>query len=207
MTDRDKALARRPVSRETIERLDRFAHLLAKWSQAINLIADSTAKTIWTRHILDSMSVFDACPVRTGVWVDIGAGAGFPGLVAAVVAAEEAAGLTFHLVESDQRKAVFLSEAARACGITPQIHAARIENLPPLGADIVSARAVAPLSRLLPMAFRHLSPTGLAILPKGSQADEELKSALERWRFTYEKRPSATDTDSVILLIRDIEHA
>ena len=160
-----------------------------------------------TRHILDSAQIFDLCPARSGAWVDLGSGAGFPGLVVAILAADEAPELEVHLVESDARKAAFLAAAARACSIAPTIHTARAESLPAFGADVVSARALAPLPVLLELASRHLSPQGKAIFPKGARAGEELAAALATWRFAYDKHPSLTDPDSVILVIKDIAHA
>lgn len=207
MTDRDAFLARRDVSRETLDRLDIFAGLLTRWSGAINLVAPSTRATVWTRHILDSAQVYDLCPVRAGRWADLGSGAGFPGLIAAILAAETGSPLDFHLVESDGRKAAFLTAAARACGISPTIHVARAETLAPLAAQVVSARALAPLPRLLPLAVRHLAPGGIAIFPKGAGVAPEVETALATWRFTYDKRPSLTDPDSVVLLVSEIEHA
>jgi 16S rRNA (guanine527-N7)-methyltransferase len=207
MTDRDAFHSRHPVSRETTERLDAFAATLLKWSGAINLVAPSTLPQLWTRHILDSAQVFDLSPVRSGLWADIGSGAGFPGMIAAILAADVAPGLAFHFVESDHRKAAFLSACARACGISPTIHATRAEIAAPIGAQVLSARALAPLPRLLSLAQRHLRPDGHAIFPKGARAADEITAALETWRFAYDKHPSITDPDSVILLVREIQHA
>ncbi|MCA8930663.1 MAG: 16S rRNA (guanine(527)-N(7))-methyltransferase RsmG, partial [Alphaproteobacteria bacterium] len=160
-------LAERSVSRETLARLAAFAALLEKWNPAINLISAGTVAQIWTRHFLDSAQVFDLADAKSGLWADLGSGGGFPGLVAAILALEERPGLSFTLVESDRRKAAFLSTAARELGLPVRVMAERIEALPPLGADILTARALAPLPVLLGYAERHLQPGGRALFPKG----------------------------------------
>jgi len=201
------ALARqrgRPVSRETYDRLAAFVALLQKWNPRINLVSATTLSEAWQRHILDSIQVFDIADVTEGHWADLGTGGGFPGLVVAILAAEEAPDLAITLVESDQRKAAFLATALRETGARAKIRAERIEALAPLGADILSARALAPLDRLLEHAERHLNPNGRALFPKGQNADAELAQALASRRFRYEKHPSRTDSQAVILQIEDI---
>lgn len=198
------ALRGRPVSRETFDRLARFVALLEKWNPRINLVAGSTLPQVWERHILDSLQVFDLADAREGRWADLGTGGGFPGLVVALVAAEEAPGLHVTLVESDQRKAAFLASALREAGVTAKVAAARIESLPPLGATVLSARALAPLDGLLHHAARHLAPGGKALFPKGRSHEEEVAEALATWRFRVQKQPSRTDSQAVILIIEDI---
>lgn len=197
-------LAGLDVSRETSGRLERFAALLEKWNAAINLVARSTLADLWDRHILDSAQVFALCPEGARHWADLGSGGGFPGLVVAILAAELRPELRVTLVESDVRKATFLMAAARDCGVSAQVLARRIEAVPPLGADVLSARALAPLDKLLAHAERHLAPGGVALFPKGAQHAAELSEALARWRFRSEKHPSRTDPDSVILKIGEI---
>jgi 16S rRNA (guanine527-N7)-methyltransferase len=192
------------VSRETADRLAAFAALLAKWNARINLVSPATLREVWTRHIVDSLQVFDLAAVSEGHWADLGTGGGFPGLVVAIVAADEAPDLRVTLVESDQRKAAFLAAALRETGVRAAIRAERIEAADPLAADIVSARALAPLSRLLGHAVRHMSPAGKAFFPKGRSCDAELEEALASWRFRYQKHPSRTDSQAVILQIEDI---
>lgn len=194
----------RPVSRETFDRLSRFVALLEKWNPRINLVAASTLPAVWTRHIVDSLQVFDIAAVRTGTWADLGTGGGFPGLVVALVAAEEAPDLRVILVESDSRKAAFLAAALRETGIAADLRATRIEALPPLGAAVLSARALAPLTRLLDHAAQHLAPGGRALFPKGQAHDREVEEALASWRFRLQKHPSRTDPQAVILEIEDI---
>ncbi len=208
MTDegRSAVLAALDVSRETVERLDRLVAALRKWNPVINLVARPSLDTVWVRHILDSAQLLDLAPDGRS-WADLGAGAGFPGLVVAILAAERRPGLRVTLVESDGRKAAFLAEAARLAGVAVEMVAARIEDVPPLGADLVSARALAPLTTLLAHAERHLAAGGIALFPKGARHAEEVAEALERWRFSVHKHPSATDPDAVVLCIGDIARA
>ena len=204
MSATDDPLGPRHVSRETRARLESYVALLLKWNSAINLIGKTTADAVWSRHILDSLQILDLTDIRSGHWADLGSGAGLPGLVLAIVAAEERPDLTFTLVESDARKAAFLMTAARTCGVAPRIVADRIEKVAPLGADILSARALAPLPALLGFAERHLLPDGTALFPKGANWRQEVDAALESWRFSYQNHPSVTDPGSVILSIRGL---
>lgn len=197
----------RGVSRETWERLGEFAAFLLKWNQRINLIGRATADQVWQRHILDSVQVFDLSgpPEGKAHWADLGSGGGFPGLVAAILATEEAPGLALTLIESDQRKTAFLATAAHHLGLTLATQAARAESLPPLVADILSARALAPLSALLPLAHRHLATTGRAFFPKGAAHQREIDETLATWRCRLQKHPSITDPSGVILEIEGTE--
>src|SRR5579862_5228454 len=124
--DRARALTLTPVSRETVARLDRFVGLLLEWQQRINLIAPSTEPILWTRHIADSLQLIPLAP-EARIWVDLGSGGGFPGLVIACALADKP-GARVHLVESSTKKAAFLREAARATGAPAHIHTVRIED-------------------------------------------------------------------------------
>lgn len=199
-----EALRGRSVSRETFARLTQFVALLRKWNPKINLVSAATLPEVWTRHILDSLQVYDLAGVAEGHWVDLGTGGGFPGLVVALLAAEEAPDLRVTLVESDQRKATFLATVLREAGVAADLRAERIEALPPLAATVLSARALAPLDRLLHHAARHLAPGGRALFPKGQSHAEEIAEALASWRFRVQKHPSKTDSQAVILEIGDI---
>ncbi len=204
---RDDFLAGRAVSRETMERLEIYEALLRKWNPAINLVSRSTLDRLWDRHFVDSAQIFDLHSAECGLWADLGAGGGFPGLVVAILAAERKPDLSVTLIESDQRKAAFLSAVARAVGVEVSILPQRIEATPGLGAEILSARALAPLAKLLEYAAPHLRPGGQALFPKGAAHAEEVSQALESWRFSYEVTKSMTDESAVILSIRDIERA
>lgn len=200
-------LEARPVSRETLDRLDQYETLLKKWNPAINLVSKSTLDQAWTRHFLDSAQLFDLAPADATTWSDFGSGGGLPGLVIACLAAEERPDLRVTLVESDQRKAAFLMSAARALQTTVQVFSVRAESLAPMSAGVASARALAPLADLIGIAHRHLASNGVAIFPKGARHHDELQQALENWRFSYETIPSLTDPDAVIYRIMEIERA
>lgn len=204
---RAAALAALDVSRETTERLDAFVALLAKWNPAINLVSRATLADVWMRHILDSGQLWRHAPDGIKSWVDLGTGGGFPGLVVAVLAAETRPELRVTLVESDLRKSAFLSSAIQKMGLTTTVCAERSESLMPLGADVLSARALAPLTELLAHAERHLAQGGRAFFPKGASHAEEIAEALERWRFSVQKIPSRTESEAVILSIGDIARA
>ena len=195
------------VSRETRDRLETYESLLNKWNPAINLVSKSTIEDAWTRHFVDSAQIFDLTPEDTRHWVDIGSGGGFPGLVVAIMAAEARPEMSTTLIESDLRKATFLRTVIRETGISAKVLSERIEKAPPQQADVLSARALASLTDLLGFAERHLSPKGLTVFPKGKSAVDEINAALETWSFELQKEVSQTDSDAVILLIRDIRRA
>ncbi|SIO19937.1 16S rRNA (guanine(527)-N(7))-methyltransferase RsmG [Vannielia litorea] len=203
MTAREEVLVRLDVSRETCQRLDTYAALLAKWNKAINLVAPATLPDLWRRHFLDSAQVLQHGPT-SGLWLDIGTGGGFPGLVCAILAADSRPELTFEFVESDQRKCTFLATVLRETGITASIHSARVEALEPRRAQALSARALAPLTALLDHAERHLARGGIALFLKGAQHDAELAKALEKWAFDVQKHPSETDPTGALLTIGNI---
>ena len=209
MTDargRSEFLEKQNVSRETLARLDRYAALLEKWNPAINLVSKSTLADLWTRHFLDSAQIFDLCPPGARVWADLGSGGGFPGLVIAILAAGRAAGIRVTLVESDVRKATFLNTVAREVGVAVDIRPERIELLPPLAADVLSARALAPLDQLLAFAARHLDVGGVALFSKGAAHADELAKARLNWAFSVEETQSKTDPNAVILGIKGLAH-
>lgn len=194
------AVARRfDVSRETMERLDILAVTLTRWSSAINLVARPSLSDLWHRHIADSAQLWRLAPDDATRWADLGAGGGFPGLVIAAMAAEHRPGLRMTLVESDSRKGAFLGEAARAMGLAVAVVPARVESLPSGGYDVVSARALAPLARLLPLARRLAVPGGCVLLPKGAEAESELAALPAIDREAATRHPSLTHPDAVIL--------
>ncbi|WP_341704786.1 16S rRNA (guanine(527)-N(7))-methyltransferase RsmG [Ferrovibrio sp.] len=203
-----------------LARLESYAALLAKWQAAINLVAANTLPDLWARHMLDSAQLLPLAPPGTARWLDLGSGGGFPGLVIAALGADR--GITsVHLVESDQRKATFLREAARAMalpmgdrGVT--VHVKRIEAVEPAALhaamggppDVISARALAALEALLPLAHRLAGPETLYVFPKGRQAGDELTAARRYWTIRDLARlPSQTDPDARIVTIRGLEPA
>lgn len=194
----------RNVSRETEARLAVFSDLLEVWTKKINLIAPSTVPEIRRRHIEDSLQIYPLAPPGWRRWADFGAGGGLPGIVVAILAAEKVDHREVILVESDARKCAFLRAALRETGVNGEVVQGRVEELPSLGADVVSARALAPLVKLAGFARHHLKPPGVGLFPKGRKADAEVNEALERWTFACEKHPSQTDSEGVILRIGDI---
>ncbi len=192
------------VSRETIERLVIYEKLLKKWNKTINLVSPQTLNEIWTRHFLDSAQIWQLRPQAAQSWLDLGSGGGFPGLVIAVLAAETAPQMPVGLVESDARKSAFLLQAGVAMGISPKIHVERAEYLAPQAADVVSARALAPLDKLLGYSARHLKMGGCCLFSKGESVETELTEARKYWTFEVQKTPSLTDSGGVILRIGDL---
>lgn len=195
------------VSRETTEALEQFSALVERWNSAINLVGKATVPDLWNRHIVDSAQLFARCPPEAKLWLDLGSGGGFPGIVIAVLARELQPRLKVALVESDIRKATFLRESCRALRLTAVIHNIRIESLPPQHADVVSARALAPLNVLLLYAERHLAKSGLALFPKGAQHDQEILETSREWSFEHVCTPSLSDDKAAILEIRNIRRA
>ena len=188
------------VSRETLDRLRVYAELLEKWNSRINLVSKSTIPDLWHRHMADSAQILALAP-KQGRWLDIGSGAGFPGMVAAIMAREQSPELSFSLAESDERKAAFLATVARETATDANILIGRIEGLDPAKADILSARALAPVSQLLEFAERHLNPGGICLFPKGAQAESELTAARQTWHIEAEAFPSMTDSQASIYRI------
>ena len=206
MNDIDRAdfLAELDVSRETAERFDLYAALLNKWTPAINLVSSASLPRLWSRHFRDSAQLLSLTDLESGHWADIGSGGGFPGMVCAILLAEKAPGIRLTLVESDQRKAEFLRTVSRETSVQAEVLAGRIENLSPLQADIISARALAPLPVLLRYAERHLKAGGRALFMKGATFRTEIEEALETWRFQSEEYPSSTDGAGIVLSLGEI---
>lgn len=192
------------VSRETHERLNRYANLVLKWTPHINLISAQSAVDIWRRHILDSAQLLAIAPKDWVTWADLGSGAGLPGLVIAIMEGASDAPRKVTLVESDQRKAAFLRTASRELKLNTQILTDRIETIAPLDADVVSARALGSLTELLGFCQRHLAASGVALLPKGRRVSDEIAEAQRIWRFDLEALKSETDPEAQILRIERI---
>lgn len=192
------------VSRETSDRLGIYAQLLRKWNPRINLVSRNTLDDLETRHIADSMQVFDLASRGWKHWADLGSGGGFPGLVIAILAAEFSPEAQVTLVESDQRKCAFLRTVIRETGVPAAVIAERIEATAPLSADILSARALADLDALLGFADRHLGDAGTALFSKGANWKKEVDNARVQWRFDCEATTSRTEPNAVILKIGGI---
>jgi 16S rRNA (guanine527-N7)-methyltransferase len=198
---RAEALMGENVSRETFSRLEHFAELLLRWQITTNLVASSTLPRLWTRHIADSLQLLDLAPdART--WADLGAGAGFPGLVIACALAGEG---EVHLVESNQKKASFLREAARTLSLPAIVHARRIEDFVTANTvrfDVVTARALAPLDKLIGYAIPLLKTGTVGLFPKGQDVGAELTQAAKSWKIEADLIPSRTDPNGRIVMIR-----
>lgn len=195
------------VSRETLERLRLYARLLEQWQRTINLVAPSTLADIWHRHFADSAQLVRHAPADARTWIDLGSGAGFPGLVVAALLAETNR-CEVTLVESDTRKCVFLREVARQTGIAVDIVNARIESLSTQAriaeVDVISARALAPLDRLFSLAAPLFSRGTLALFPKGGEVAAELTDAQGQWDFASVCVPSLTEEDGQIVQVREL---
>jgi len=185
-----------PVPRETLERLEAYVGLLRTWNRRINLVGGNTMGDPWRRHILDSAQIARHLPDKARVLVDLGSGAGLPGLVLALVT-----GLETHLVESDQKKAAFLREAARATGTAVKIHAQRAEKLPPIAADVITARALAPLPELLALAAPFARAGTRCIFLKGRSAADELTLIRKSSNMPARLVPSLSDPGSMIVIL------
>jgi 16S rRNA (guanine527-N7)-methyltransferase len=185
------------VSRETLARLRIYAELLVKWQARINLISPSTVPDLWRRHFLDSAQLSQRLP--PGPVLDLGSGAGFPGLVLAILG-----GGPVHLVDSDARKCAFLREAARLTAAPAVVHNQRIDTLAPFPVVAITARALAPLSSLLALAAPFLNETVQCLFLKGRTCEDELTEASKDWKMTIERVPSLSDPSGHILHLSEV---
>jgi 16S rRNA (guanine527-N7)-methyltransferase len=189
------------VPRETIHRLVRYAELLAHWQKSTNLVAPSTLPALWSRHFADSAQIRELAP-DARLSLDLGSGAGFPGLVVAILQAGRR-DYRMHLVESNRKKCAFLAEVARETAAPVHIHAMRIEDLAEsderLTPDVVSARALAPLPRLFELAAPFFGAHTRGLFLKGREADAEIEEARQDWAFDFRLHPSLTSTASRIV--------
>ena len=190
------------VSRETMARLQAYVELLAAWNRRINLVGPRTLGDIWRRHILDSAQLFPLLPPKARVLLDIGSGAGLPGLILAILGGREV-----HLVEADQRKCVFLREAARITGTPVHLHPQRLETIPPFAADVVTARAFAPLVDLLDQAEPFIATHSILLALKGRTVGEELTEAAKAWNMRATQRQSVSDPSGTVLYLEQVIRA
>ncbi|MDP6705452.1 MAG: 16S rRNA (guanine(527)-N(7))-methyltransferase RsmG [Alphaproteobacteria bacterium] len=187
------------VSRETLDRLSAHVALLGRWQRRINLVSNESLRDVWRRHVLDSAQLRRYRPRLDGLWLDLGSGAGFPGLVLAILGLGRV-----RLVESDQRKCAFLAEAARITGTEVEIVPRRIESLAPGPADVITARALAPLPKLLATAAPLVGAETELLLWKGQDVEIELTEAAKYWNMRIERLPSVTDPAGTILSLREL---
>ena len=182
------------VSRETMSQLETYVGLVEKWQPRVNLVSPASLRDIWMRHILDSAQLAPLVPKGSPRLVDVGSGAGFPGLVLAIMTNAEC-----HLVESDQKKAVFLRTVIRECGLTAAVHNERIENMPCLEASVITARALAPLDRLLSLLATQLRPGARCLFLKGAQAKAELAALGDPANLAWRLHPSLTNPNGSVI--------
>jgi len=199
--DRDRVLAAAGVSRETAQRLDLYVEQLRRWQGVKNLVGPATLSEVWTRHIADALQLREIAP-EAETWLDLGAGAGLPGLVLAI-AGHGRPGFQVDLVESNARKCAFLTETARLTGAPAKVHNARIEGIIGAyrGVAVVCARALAPLTQLLAWAEPLLTTGTVGLFPKGRDVQSELTEAAQRWRFVYDLVPSRTESEARIVRV------
>ena len=195
------------VSRETMERLEIYSKLLEKWNPAINLVSKTTLKNKWHRHFLDSAQLWQHLPDHAKTLVDIGSGAGFAGLVLAIIGHEKKPLLKFVLIESDTRKCAFMRNVSRETGVDINILTNRIEKVEGLQADIVTARALATVSQLLTYTKNILKDGGTCLFLKGDTYANEIDEAKEFWGFTIKETQSLTHQNGRVLQLTGIKHA
>jgi len=190
-----------PVSRETEDRLRAYLRLLTAWNARINLVAAAPEDVLRRRHVMDCWQLLPLLP--PGALADLGSGGGLPGIILAIGRQDP-----IHLIESDKRKAAFLHEASRVLGLAHvQVHPQRVEAIDIPGLAIVTARALAPLRDLLPHAARLLAPGGVAVFPKGRNAEAELTATAPHWFMRTERFASRTDPESTIFRLSEIRPA
>ena len=185
------------VSRETLRKFEEYLALLEKWQRRINLVANSTMVDVWQRHVLDSAQLIKFYPPNTKKILDVGSGAGFPGLVLAIMGNVEV-----DLVESDQRKAVFLSTVIRSLGLPAKVHNQRVETLPNLSPDVITARAVAPVSKLMELIENQISLDTVCLFLKGASVQDELTELQTYSTMVTVNHPSLSGANGVILELK-----
>ncbi len=188
------------VSRETLTRFDIWHDLLQKWSKKINLVSPNTVQGFWLRHALDSAQLAKMAPNTAKNWIDLGSGAGFPGLAIALMRMEDT-NLTMVMVESNAKKAAFLRTCIQKTGAKAEVVCDRMEKMPPKPYDVITARALAPLYKLLTLSAPFAGPKTLRLFSKGAGVIKEIDEAQRGWTLRYQSIPSLTDKNATILKI------
>jgi len=199
--EREEFLQTLGVSREAINKFDRYAEMLFEWNQKFNLVAKSTLEHTWRRHFLDSAQLIKLIPKDVRVLVDLGSGAGFPGLVLSLLGTPEV-----HLIESTGKKVGFLRSVSEELKLNVIIHQMRVESVINLKADVVTARALKPLPELLNLVMPFMKRHTLGLFLKGQQVEDELTEATQYWRFACEKIASLSDPYGIVLKITDLKN-
>ena len=187
------------VSRETFQKLEIYAGLLSEWQSKINLISKNSLKHVWHRHFLDSAQIFSMLPKKATSHLDVGTGAGFPGLVLSIMGMKNA-----DLVEKNKKKCAFLHEVIRKTGAPAKVHSCKIENLPVKEYDVVLARGLMSLDGLLYTLSPFFGSDTLGIFPKGLKVNQELTAASKNWKMNVAMKQSITSPDGKIVLVKDL---
>ena len=193
------------VSRETLDALKYFEDLVVLWNPAINLISNSSVSDLWSRHIIDSAQLFLFTLPDEGLWLDVGSGGGFPGIVVSIVAKELAPSLRVVLVESDNRKCVFLRTVIRELGLSVKVINDRIENVKLDDVVYLSARALRNLNSLLFIVENNVSRETICVFPKGRSYKKELVESQKNWKFDFNLIDSNTSEDSKVIVLKGLE--
>ncbi len=196
---RDEVAALLALDAPTLARLDAYVALLAKWQAKLNLVGPRTLPDVWHRHVLDSAQLHRLLPPGARTLVDMGSGAGFPGLVLAIMGVPEVT-----LIEADRRKTIFLREAARVAGVAVEVRAERLEATVKRPVDVVTARALAPLPKLLLWAEGFVGPATTCLFLEGAGVDGELTDAAAGWMMTTKRHPSLTHPEGLVLELADV---
>lgn len=195
-----------PVSQKTAQNLTLYFNLLNKWNQKINLISKTTINNIWNRHFLDSAQIINFFPEKTSKIVDLGTGAGFPGILLAIIKNDFKLNFKTYLIESDLKKCAFLQEVVRICNIeNVEIINKRIETIKNINVDIVISRALADLNSLLNYSINFINKNNICIFLKTINIDNEIIQAKKNWGFNYDIKPSISDENGLILILKDIK--
>ncbi|MGN1078694.1 MAG: 16S rRNA (guanine(527)-N(7))-methyltransferase RsmG [Alphaproteobacteria bacterium] len=201
--DRDIVLKQLHLPKQAVKNLDKYVELLEREQSKLNLVGRSTLPIVWIRHVLDSAQLFKNLLPTDKIILDLGSGAGFPALVLAIMDFERK--YDFHLIESDGKKCAFLNKVIEACGLNAKVHNERIEQMETFGADVITARALAPLDQLVKYAYPFLKTKTRCLFMKGIKVDEELEPAFKKYRFHVEKIQSITSEEGTILLLSEVK--
>ena len=192
------------VSRETFDRLKLCQQELNEWQKKFNLVSNNSLEDSWNRHFLDSAQLFPLIPQNANTLADLGSGAGFPGMIIALMAMEKTPYLKVTLIESITKKTLYLKNLAEKTSCSVEILNQRVEQLKGRKFDVITARAMTALADLLKYANPLMKKNTVCIFPKGKSYLSEIEQAQKLWNFDYEVVPSQTNEESVILLIRHI---
>lgn len=206
VTDATSFAAALGASPQVMADLEQYRAILTEWNQRINLVGPSALATFWGRHAFDSAQLLKLAQHRR-VWADLGAGAGFPGIVLAILL-KEVSGSRVHLIDSQAKRTRFLSEVVEKLSLPAVVHTGRAEKIdPPEGLEIVTARAFAPMSKLLQFAYPYLRPGVVGLFLKGRDVENELATALQTWNFQGTLHPSLSNPSGRIVQIERLRHA